>query len=71
MTAVSGTVVAIDRKEKHVVLDSGLIVPYDTLVLTPGLQVGAAACCCETQHLGSTALRCRPASQARRATWWR
>ena len=39
VTAVSGTVVAIDRKQKHVVLDSGLIVPYDTLVLTPGLQV--------------------------------
>ena len=36
---VTGKMVAIDRALKQVTLSSGDIVPYDQLILAPGLQV--------------------------------
>ena len=36
---VTGKMVALRRNEREVVLDDGSIVPYDHLILTPGLQV--------------------------------
>ena len=38
VNVVYGKMTGIDRKKKHVIVDDGVIVPYDHLVITAGLQ---------------------------------
>ena len=38
VNVVYGKMTGIDRRKKHVIVDEGVIVPYDHLVITAGLQ---------------------------------